>query len=145
MGICFASVRPAKGSDYMTKAMFTGLLTAALLAVAAVVPARAAETAAKPSQPHVVLVGISDYADKLITPRPHAEDDVQAPDDPFTSQDHPRGDAEHGRLLLGKEDAGRKSQPATHDNIVKALEWLRDDAKPDDLVIFAFFGEGGSL
>src|SRR5262249_14664494 len=64
--------------------------------------------------------------------------------DLVTNKDYLGVDADHVRLLLGKEDAQRKSQPATKDNIVKALEWLKD-AKQDDLVVFAFFGEGASL
>jgi carboxyl-terminal processing protease len=127
----------------MTKAMLKGLLGAFILAAVAAGPALAAEP--KPSQPHVVLVGISDYPDKQINSRPHAEDDAKALYDLFTNKGYLGADADHVRLLLGKEDAQRKSQPATKENIVKALEWLRDEARPDDLVIFAFLGEGASL
>src|SRR5262249_37767933 len=131
-----------KGSFCMTKSLFTGLLAVLVWAVASVLPGTAAEP--KPSQPHVVLVGISEYADKQITPRPHAEDDVKALYDLFTSKDYLGADPDPVRLLLGKEAAQRKSQPATKDNIVKALEEFKD-AKQDDLVVFAFFGEGASL
>ncbi|HKB35667.1 MAG TPA: S41 family peptidase [Gemmataceae bacterium] len=126
----------------MTKSLFTGFLAVLVWAAATVLPGTAAEP--KPSQPYVVLVGINEYADKQITPRPHAEDDVKALYDLVTNKDYLGVDADHVRLLLGKEDAQRKSQPATKDNIVKALEWLKD-AKQDDLVVFAFFGEGASL
>jgi carboxyl-terminal processing protease len=130
----------------MTKAKLTGLLASLAVALAAVVPARAADTKAehKPSQPYVVLVGISNYADKDIKPRPHAEDDARALYDLFTNKKYLGADADHVKLLLGKEDGQRPSRPATKENLVKALEWLKE-AKPEDLVIVAFIGEGGSL
>jgi carboxyl-terminal processing protease len=142
----------------MSRVMFRGLLGVLLLALVAVWlagpsaqrPARAdqaarADEAKKAPQTYVVLVGISDYDDKQITPRPHAEDDAKALYDLFTNKDYLGADADHVRLLLGKEDAGRHSRPATKENIVKALGWLKDEAKAGDLVLFAFLGEGCSL
>jgi carboxyl-terminal processing protease len=126
----------------MTKAMLTGLLGAMLLAWVAVLPAAAAEP--KAPQTYVVLVGISEFADKQIQSRPHAEDDVKALYDLFTDTHYLGVDGDHVRLLLGKEDADRKSQPATKDNILKALEWLKE-AKQDDTVLFAYVGQGSSL
>jgi C-terminal peptidase prc len=130
----------------MTKAMFTGLLASLAVALAAL-PARAAEpdkAEAKASQPYVVLIGVSNYADKQINSRPHAEDDAKALYDLFTDKDYFGADADHVKLLLGKEDKERHSEPATRENILKALEWLKD-AKQDDPVILAWIGEGGSL
>jgi C-terminal peptidase prc len=135
----------------MTRVTFRGFLGALLLALVALWltgpsaqrPAGAAE--AKSPQSYVVLVGISDYADKQINPRPHAEDDAKALYDLFTDKDYLGADADHVRLLLGKEDAKRHSQPATKENITKALEWLKSEAKPGDLVIFGFLGQGCSL
>jgi C-terminal peptidase prc len=127
----------------MTRAMFIGLVGGLLLVLTGAHPARA--DVPKPSQPRVVLVGISEYADKQINSRPHAEDDAKALYDLFTDQDYlPGSDADHVKLLLGKEDAVRKSQPATKENILRALAWLQE-AKQDDLTIFGFIGEGGSL
>lgn len=131
----------------MTKAKLTALLAALALALAAVLPARAADDKAgehKPSQPYVVLVGISDYADKNINPRPHAEDDAKALYDLFTDPKYLGADRAHVKLLLGTEDKERHSEPATKENVLKALRWLRE-AKPDDLAIVAYVGEGGSL
>jgi C-terminal peptidase prc len=131
----------------MTKAMFTGLLAGLAVALAAGLPARAAEPdkgEAKASQPYVVLIGISDYADKQINSRPHAEDDAKALYDLITNKDYLGADADRVKLLLGKEDKDRNSEPATKENILKALEWLKG-AKQDDLVILAWVGEGGSL
>src|SRR5262249_31770466 len=115
-----ASVRPAKGSIFMTKAMFTGLLAGLAVALAAGLPARAAEpdkAEAKASQPYVVLIGISDYADKQINSRAHAEDDAEALYDLLTNKEYLGADADHVKLLLGKEDKDRHSEPATKENI----------------------------
>jgi carboxyl-terminal processing protease len=130
---------------YMTRAKFAGL-SAALLALAAfAVPARAVEES-KSAKAYVVLVGISNYADKQIKPRPHAEADVQALYDLFTNKDYLGLDKDHIRLLLGgAEDPQRNSQAATKENILKAVKWLATESKPDDLVIFAFVGQGGTL
>jgi C-terminal peptidase prc len=139
-----ASTAQPKGSDFMTKAMWKGLLGLLVLAAAVAPAARAAEP--RPARQFVVLVGISEYNDKQINPRPNAENDAKALYDLFTDKQYLGVDADHIRLLLGKEDAKRKSQPATKDNIIKSLEWLRDEATAaDDEVIFAFFGEGGTV
>ena len=126
----------------MTKAMFRGLLASLVLALL-LGPTRGAES--NSSTPHVVIVGISEFADKQINPRPHAEDDAKALYDLFTNKDYLGATPENVRLLLGKEDAARKSQPATKQNILDAIAWLEKEAKPDDEVIFAYLGEGASL
>jgi C-terminal peptidase prc len=127
----------------MTKAVKMRWLAVLIGVLALALPVCAAEEA-KP-QPFVVLVGISDYADKQIKPRPHAEADVQALYDLFTNKDYLGVSKDNIRLLLGKEDKERNSQPATRENILKALQWIGKEAKPNDLVIFAFIGEGGPL
>ena len=60
--------------------------------------------------------------------------------DLFSNKDYLGADAKHIRLLLGKEDAARHSQPATRENILKALKWAATSAQRNDLLIFAFFG-----
>ena len=42
-------------------------------------------------------------------------------------------------------DEGRKSEPATRENILKALEWLEKTTTKDDLVIFAILTQGSPL
>jgi C-terminal peptidase prc len=130
---------------YMTRVKFMGL-SASLLALAAVViPARAAEQA-QSAKAYVVLVGVSNYADKQIKPRPHAEDDAKALYDLFTAKEYLGVGKDHIRLLLGGDaDATRNSAPATKENILKAAKWLETEAKPEDLVIFTFIGQGGTL
>jgi C-terminal peptidase prc len=116
---------------------------ALLLVLLAAVPVRAAEEGQPKS--YVVLVGVSNYADKQILPKPHAEADVKALYDLFTSKDHLGVDANHIRLLLGSKDEQRRSEPATHANILQALRWAVTKAGRDDLVLFAFIGQGAPL
>jgi carboxyl-terminal processing protease len=138
----------AKGPIYMTQAMLTRWLGAVLAFGLLALPLRAEQPQAeqdKTSRPYVVLVGISNYADKQIKPRPHAEDDAKALFELFTNKKYLGADAAHSRLLLGDSAKVPGSQPATRDNILKALHWIADNAKAGDLVIFGFFGEGGPL
>jgi carboxyl-terminal processing protease len=122
------------------------LMLAALVALACLLPAPLrADEVKKASSPRVVLVGINDYADKAILPRKHAEADAKALYDLLTSKDHLGADPQNVRLLLGAEDDKRKSKPATRANILDAVRWLANESKRDDLVVFAYFGQGGSL
>ena len=129
----------------------TWLATALLLALACPAfqgAAGAASGKKKDSRPHIVLIGISDYKDPQIKPRKHAEDDAKALYDLCTSKDFlPGVDPANVRLLLGKVDDKRPSKEATRANILEAMHWLASarGAKRDDLVVFAFFGEGASL
>jgi C-terminal peptidase prc len=126
----------------MTKVKCRGLVLSLLL-LALAVPSLPAAEPAVPA--YVVLVGISQYHDQQIKPRPHAEADAKALYDVFTTQEYIGVDADHVRLLLGSPDAARHSQPATRDNIIKALHWVAGKAQRDDLVVFAFIGEGAPL
>ena len=58
----------------MTKKLM-GLLAILVLAIITALPVRAAEA---PAHSYAVLVGISQYGDKQIKPRPHAEADAKA-------------------------------------------------------------------
>jgi carboxyl-terminal processing protease len=131
-----------KGSFFMTKARLSGLLAGLVFALLVALPLRAAEAT---SQTYVVLVGISQYTDEQIKPRPHAEADAKALYDLFIDKDYLGVDAEHVRLLLGSPDAQRKSEPATRENIIKALRWIGAQAKRDDVVLFAFIGQGAPM
>ena len=93
----------------------------------------------------MVLVGIGTYGDKQIKARKHAEADAKALYDLFTDKKYLGAEADNVRLLLGQPDDKRRSRPATRQNILAALEWLASSARPDDLTIFAFVGEGGPL
>ena len=126
----------------MTRAMLTGLLSGFLLATLAVTPARAADD---PVRAYMVLVGIDDYADKQIKPRKHGEDDAKALYDFFTNKDYLDVDADNVKLLLGKKDPKRPSEVATTENIRKALQWAIGKATGNDLVVFAFVGQGAPV
>ena len=129
----------------MTRVMITGLLGGLLFTQALGRPAQAAEVLSVP-RTYVVLVGISQYADPNIKPRPHAEDDVKSLYDLFTDNQYLGVPKDHVRLLLGgPADAKRGSQPATKENILKAVQWLAATTKPEDLVIFSFMGQGAVL
>ncbi len=128
--------------------MWTRWLGACLALAMLALPLRAEQPKAetdKPSQPYVVMVGISNYADKQIKSRPHAEEDAKALFDLFADKKYVGVDADHRRLLLGDAAKTPGSEAATHENILKALRWIADKAQPDDLVVFGFFGEGGPL
>src|SRR5258708_3116453 len=119
------------------------LLLAGLLASAPAV--RADDDDAKPGQTYIVLVGIDKYQDPQIKSRKHAEADAQALYDLVTSKEYLAAPAANVKLLLGGTDEKRKSEKATRANIVKALTWLGTNTKANDLVIFAFLGEGAPL
>ncbi|MBY0522965.1 MAG: S41 family peptidase [Gemmataceae bacterium] len=125
----------------MRKAMITGLMASFVWAI--VPTARAADET--PPKAYIVLVGIDNYADKQIKPRKHAEADAKALYDLFTDKKHLDGDKDHVKLLLGSKDEKRSAEPATKENILKALHWAATKAGKDDLVVFAFFGQGAPL
>ncbi len=132
----------------MTRAMLSRWLGAVLTLGLLALPLCAEQPKAadaKAHQPYVVMVGISNYADKQIKPRPHAEDDAKALYQLFTDKKYLGVDAEHSRLLLGDSAKVPGSEPATRANILKALRWVADNAKSNDLVLFGFFGEGGPV
>jgi C-terminal peptidase prc len=130
----------------MTQAFRTRLLVGLLaaLAVLGAAPTLRAEEKASP-HPYVVLVGVSQYHDKQIKPRPHAEDDAKALYDLFTDKDYLGVPAKHIRLLLGDAAKYPAAEPATRENILKALHWAAGAARANDPVILAFIGEGGPL
>jgi C-terminal peptidase prc len=122
----------------MAKAWTAGFAATLLLVAVAAVPARAAEV--KP-QTYVLLVGMDNYADKEIKSRTHAEADAKAFYDLFTSKEYLGVDPANVKLLLGKNDEKRKSEEATHDNILKAIRWLAK-ANREDTVFIGLFMQG---
>src|SRR5438093_13464829 len=112
----------------MTKAMFVRSAAALWLLLALALSVRSEEAPKAPSQTYVVLVGVSNYADKQIKPRPFAEADAKALYDVFIDKKYLGVDPHNIRLLLGGEDAKRHSQAATRDNIIKSLQWVSEKA-----------------
>ncbi len=126
----------------MTKRMLLGLVIGVCF-LGVKCSARAEEE--HPAQPYVVLVGIDQYQDAQIKTRKHAEADAKALYDLFTSKKHLGALSKNVKLLLGTPDKTRPSEPATRANILKALSWLEKTTARDDLVIFAFLGNGAPL
>src|SRR5437899_753314 len=116
----------------MTMAKLSGLLAGVVATLALAAPARAEQPGK--AQSYVVLVGISKYADPQIKSRAHAEDDVKALYDVLTSKDHLGVPPENAKLLLGTPDPKYKSEPASRENVLKALQWVAGQAKTNDLV-----------
>src|SRR4030095_7308574 len=126
----------------MTKRMLLGLcVIVSYLGLGT--PARAQEE--HPAQPYVVIVGIDKYQDEQIKSRKHAETDAKALYDLVTSKEHLGALPKNVKLLLGTPDKTRNSEPATRANILKALNWIQKTTARDDLVIFAFLGNGAPL
>jgi hypothetical protein len=127
------------------RAAVSSLLVLVPLAVRADAPAVKTADDALAKHAYIVLVGISKYSDPQILSRDHPEDDAKSYYDLFTDKRYLGVDQEHIRLLLGSPDPQRASEPATHENILKALHWAVGKANKDDMVIFAFSGEGAPL
>jgi C-terminal peptidase prc len=92
-----------------------------------------------------VVVGISKYADDHILPRPHAEADARALYKLLANKDYLGVPPENGRLLLGNPDDKTGEKKATRAAFLDALNWLAKEARPNDLVILSFVGQGGPL
>jgi C-terminal peptidase prc len=99
--------------------------------------------ATTPGQTFVVLVGISDYKDKQIKPRPKAEVDTKALYALFTNKDYLGVEEKNAKLLLGNPEG--KAEVADRANFLKALKWVAEEAKEGDKVIFSFIGQGGPI
>lgn len=123
----------------MSKALTKGLLAFAALALLFGSQLRAAETQSKP---WIVLVGVDKYQDPQIKPRANAEHDAKALYDLYTDKKFFGASPDQVQLLLGKPDEKRNSKPATRENILKALTQATEKAGKNDLVVFAFFGQG---
>src|SRR5262245_47385232 len=118
----------------MTRAKLSAVLAGLLWVLGSALPALAEE--AKPES-YVILVGISQYSDPQIKPRPRAEEDVKALYDIFHDKARAAVENTHIHLLLGQPDASRNSEPATRENILKALRTVVKQARREDQVIFA--------
>jgi C-terminal peptidase prc len=129
----------------MTKSMFTRTLAAVVAALVLALPLFAAEEPPKTSQTYAIIVGISDYKDKQIKPRPHAEADAKAFYKLFTDKKYVQADSKNIHLFLGSKDSNLPSEEATREKIIKTLQTVSENAGPHDLVYFVFLGEGGPL
>lgn len=123
--------------------MFSSILRAGVVWALLLVPTTFLQAGSLVPNTYAVLVGVSKYPDAKIKPRPHAEVDVKALYDVIVAKEHLGADAKNVHLLLGTKDAN--STLATRANILSALDAVVAKAGPDDLVLFAFFGQGCPL
>jgi carboxyl-terminal processing protease len=126
----------------MNRLLFVVALSAALLAPR--LPAD--EPAAKPSQGgYAVLIGVSQFDDPAIKPRPTADADAKAMYDFVVDGKHVGLAPERVALLLSTPDAKRKSEKATKANILKAIRDAIDKTGKDDMLLIGFFGRGAPI
>ena len=116
------------------------LAAAIALAVGLAPRATAAEQpaagAAKSQGPYVVIVGVGEFKDAAIKPRPTADADAKALYALLTDPKVLGVPADRAKLLL--------SADATRDAVVKAVDAAAAATGPDDLLLVAFFGRGTS-
>lgn len=122
---------------------FTNFLLVGMLTAVVTSTAPAAEAAKAAPNKYAVMVGISQYADKAIKPRVHAEDDVRALYKLFTNPEVGGYAKENVRLLEGNPAGDAKK--ATRTEFLAALKWISETAQAGDDVLFTFIGEGGPL
>ena len=97
-----------------------------------------AEDAAKPKQgTYVVMVGVSNFDDKAIQPRPTADADAKALHDLFTDAKYGGVSKDRAALLTSSGD-----KKATRENIVKAVHEAVAHTSKDDLIVIGLFGRG---
>ncbi|MBP3960329.1 S41 family peptidase [Gemmata sp. G18] len=116
-----------------------GAIAAVALAVGPQLRASAAEgreAATKAQGPYVVVVGVGEFKDKAISPRPTADADAKALHAMLTDKKYLGASADRAKLLL--------SADATREAVVKAVETAVASTGPEDTVILAFFGRGTS-
>jgi carboxyl-terminal processing protease len=119
-----------------------GLVVGLALLVPAVSQAAADD---QPGTPYVVIIGIDKTGDPQILKRDHAESDAKKLYDLFLNKDNLGAPEKNVKLLLGSADPKRPHQIATKEAILDALRWLEKTAGKDDLVLFAYLGEGAPL
>ncbi len=126
----------------MNRIVTVAVLSAALFAQSL----RAEEPAAKPAQGgYAVLIGVGEYDDRAIKPRPTADADAKAMYDFVIEPKHVGIAPERVALLLSAPDAKRKSEKATKANILKAVREAIEKTGKDDLLVIGFFGRGAPV
>lgn len=126
----------------MNRFLITAILSTVLLAPA--LPAE--EPAVKPAKGnYAVLIGVGEYDDRAIKPRPTADVDAKAMYDFVIDGKHMGIAPERVALLLSSPDAKRKSEKATKANILKAIRDGIEKTGKDDLLVIGFFGRGAPV
>ena len=126
------------------RAWFAGLLTAsAVVWSASSVRAEDAPAAAK--GPYVVLVGVGQFQDKAIEPRPTAAADARALHKLFSDPKHLNTTPDRVVLLTGVPDEKAGERKATRENVVKALHEAVAKTGKDDTIVIGLFGRGATV
>jgi len=107
-------------------------------------PLQADEPSVKAAGPFAVIVGVGQFQDKTIDPRPTADNDAKALFDVLSDPKYLGVPAERAKLLISAPDEKRGGQVATREAIVKAIEAAATQTGKDDLIVLAFFGRGAS-
>jgi len=90
-----------------------------------------------PGKPYLIVVGVGEFKDKSIHPRPTADADAKALFRLLTDPKVLGVPAERAKLLT--------SADATRETIVQAISTAFESTSKDDLVLLAFFGRGSSV
>jgi len=115
-------------------------LVASLAALVFPLSAQAADPVAAsngPGKSYLVAVGVGEFKDKAIHPRPTADTDAKALHKLLTDSKVLGIAPDRAKLIT--------SADATKDSVVKAIETAIGETGKDDLIILAFFGRGSSV
>lgn len=124
------------------RAWFAGLLAAVAVAWSGN-PVRAEDAPAAAKGPFVVLVGVGQFEDKAIEPRPTAAADARALHKLFADPKHLNTTPERVVLLTAAPEKGERK--ATRENVVKALHEAVAKTGKDDTIIIGLFGRGATV
>jgi carboxyl-terminal processing protease len=124
------------------RAWFIGLLAAAAVAWSGS-PVRAEDAPAAAKGPFVVLVGVGQFEDKAIEPRPTAAADARALHKLFADPNHLNTTPDRVVLLTASPNEGERK--ATRENVVKALHEAVAKTGKDDTIIIGLFGRGATV
>lgn len=138
----FAMLRTEKGAiDMSACKRFLGIVATVLTTVGLLATtSRGADPAADsqgPGKPYLVVVGVGEFKDQAIQPRPTADADAKALFKLLTDPKVLGVPTDRAKLLT--------SADATREAIVKAIETAIESTTKDDLIVLAFFGRGSSV
>ena len=123
---------------------FASLFLSLAALVACDVHLVAAEVVAPPKTqgPFAVIVGVSQFDDKAIQPRPSADVDAKAMYDLLADAKYLGIPADRIILLTSVADAKRGSKVATRENIIAAVHQAVAKTGKDDLLLIGLYGRG---
>src|SRR5689334_17612548 len=136
----FAMLRTERGAFLMYARNWLAGFLVSLLGLTVPVVARAADPVPSsngPGKAYLVAVGVGEFGDKAIQPRPTADTDARALHKLLTD----------AKVLGIAPDRAKvfTSADATKEAVIKALETAMKETGKDDLLILAFFGRGSAV